>query len=115
MAAFLYEVEGLNLIVKILQSIIEDEDKDSPNGKRSQDLLESCNEILENYIGLENDFSCPNVKSIYHEFLLDILDEILGKGLFCDFLYSKMQIKNVQFCEQNDDMIILHVGEPNAS
>ena len=113
MAAFLFEVEGLNLIVKILQSIIEDEDKDSPNIKRSQDLLESCNEIIENYIGIDNDFTCPIIKSIYHEFLLEILDDILGRGLFSNF--AKMQIKNVQFCEQNDDMIILHVGEPNAS
>ncbi len=113
MAALLFEIEGLKDIVAILESIIQNEDRDSPNAKRSKELLEHCNEVLDNYVGVENDFSCPNIKEIYHELLLDILDRIVDKAIFSHF--KKMQIKYVQLCEQNDDMIILHVGDCDAS
>ena len=113
MAIFLYEIEGLSSIVKILESIINDEDKDSPNAKRSKELLDHCNEILENYIGIENDFSSPDIKEIYHELILNLLDNIIDKGLFLQL--GKLQIKFVQFCEQNDDTIILHIGDPDES
>lgn len=112
MAAFMFEVEGLSLVVKILESIIDDEDKDTLNSKRSKELLEHCNEILENYIGIDNDFTCPVIKSLYHEFLLDILDQVIGRGLFSNF--KNLEIKNIQLCEQNDDLIMLHVSEVNG-
>lgn len=113
MAIFLYEIEGLNTIVKILESIINDEDKDSPNVKRSKELLHHCNEILENYVGIENEFSCPNIKQVYNELILDLLDSLIDKAFILKL--GKLQINFIQFCEQNDDTIILHVGEQNES
>lgn len=113
MAALLYEVQGLTLIVDILKSIIDDSDKDSPTSKRSMELLEATNEIIENYIGIENDFSSQEIKELYHTYILDLLDEIIGRGVFHQFL--KLKIKSVQLCEQNDDQILLHIGDDDGS
>lgn len=113
MPALLYEVQGLTLIVEILQSIIDDTDKDSPTSIRSKELLESVNEILENYIGIDNGFTSTTIRDIYYDFLLDLLDEIIGRGVFHQFL--ELQIKSVQLCDQNDDLVLLHIGGHDAS
>lgn len=112
MSMILLELEGLELIMKILKNIIENEDVDSPISKRSQTLIDSCTEILENYIGVNNDFSCPTLKSIYHEFLIEVLDDILGKNIFCSLRCKN--IKSVQLCVDNDEFILLQVGDING-
>ena len=109
MAEFLVEIDGINEVVNIINSILCNEDKDTPIAKRSKELLDQCNEIMENYIGIENEFSCHNLKEIYHELLLDMLDKIIDKRLFLSF--SKLQIKYVQFCELNNNSLLLHAGD----
>lgn len=108
MSAMIFEVEGISVIVKILNAIMQDEDKDSPIMLRSQEMLDTCNEILENYMGIKNDFSCPRIKDIYYDFLLNVMDEIIGKKLFVNLADKK--IKSVQLCVDNDDLILLHQG-----
>ena len=112
MTMVLCEIEGVSHLVRLLHSIIG-QDPDSPLTLKSKDLLESCNEILENYIGIENDFTDPYIKEIYNHLLLDLLESIIDKTKLLAFI--KLQLKNVQLCEHLDDYLILHIGDKDGS
>lgn len=109
MAALLFEMEGIDLILETLDSIIGD-DPDSPIINRSEELKRHCSEILENYIGVENDFSDNRIKEIYYHFLLDVLKTILGN--LQHLMDIKNEIKHIEVCELGE-YVLMHIGDKN--
>lgn len=113
MKSMLLEVVGLSLILKILKASRRDEDFDSPDESASQAVIDDCTEILENYLGVDNAFSDETLKTIYKTTLLELLDTLLGTNFLQNL--NDVEVKSVQLCVDNDEVILLHFGDKHAS